>query len=166
MIRHRVAERLAEFFPPDPKTAAKQPGDPFTGKPIPRSTAFTMIDKDLGYELRCADPIPFDADYTRNLGYGAVQFLRSPEADRYGAVVTFVGEQMIARPFEELIEPDTKKMRPRLVEVKSEAYTCARHYMIRLDKSDFDRPDWLKKLADVVRLTPEQFRDRFEYLVR
>jgi 6-phosphofructokinase len=29
----------------------------------------TFIDKDLGYELRCADPIPFDAEYTRDLGY-------------------------------------------------------------------------------------------------
>ena len=33
-----------------------------------------MVDKDLGYELRCADPVPFDAEYTRNLGYGAVHF--------------------------------------------------------------------------------------------
>ena len=37
----------------------------------------TIIDKELGYELRCADPIPFDAEYTRDLGYGAVKFLRS-----------------------------------------------------------------------------------------
>src|SRR5262249_58649203 len=33
----------------------------------------SMVDKDLGYELRCADPIPFDAEYTRDLGYGAVK---------------------------------------------------------------------------------------------
>jgi 6-phosphofructokinase 1 len=33
-----------------------------------------LVDKELGYELRCADPIPFDAEYTRDLGYGAVQF--------------------------------------------------------------------------------------------
>src|SRR5262249_10887044 len=31
-----------------------------------------LIDKDLGYELRCADPIPYDTEYTRDLGYGAV----------------------------------------------------------------------------------------------
>ena len=37
-----------------------------------------FIDKDLGYELRCADPIPFDAEYTRDLGYAAVKFLLSP----------------------------------------------------------------------------------------
>ena len=43
----------------------------------------TLIDKDLGYELRCADPIPFDAEYTRDLGYGAVKFLRSAAAAKY-----------------------------------------------------------------------------------
>ena len=166
MIRHRVAERLAAFFPPEPDKIAKLPKDPFTKKPIMRSGAFTMVDKDLGYELRCADPIPFDADYTRNLGYGAVQFLLSPDADRHGAVVTFVGEQMVPRPFGDLIEPSTKKMRPRLVEVDSQSYKCARRYMIRLDRSDFDKPDRLKKLADVVKLTPEEFKARFEYLVR
>src|SRR5947208_2345360 len=36
-----------------------------------------FIDKDLGYELRSADPIPFDAEYTRDLGYGAMRFLES-----------------------------------------------------------------------------------------
>ena len=51
----------------------------------------TLIDKDLGYELRCADPIPFDAEYTRNLGYGAVKFLLSPEAAKFGAVISFDG---------------------------------------------------------------------------
>src|SRR5262249_58205607 len=39
-----------------------------------------LIDKDLGYELRCADPIPYDTEYTRDLGYGAVKVLRSDEA--------------------------------------------------------------------------------------
>src|SRR5439155_17442337 len=46
--------------------------------------AMTLIDKDLGYELRCADPIPFDVEYTRNLGYGAVKFLLSPAAAEFG----------------------------------------------------------------------------------
>ncbi|KUK56641.1 MAG: Phosphofructokinase, partial [Bacteroidetes bacterium 38_7] len=34
-----------------------------------------VINKDLGYELRCADPIAFDIDYTRSLGEAAVEFL-------------------------------------------------------------------------------------------
>ena len=44
-----------------------------------------FIAKDLGYELRCADPIPFDAEYTRDLGYAAVKFsvARSREIRRH-----------------------------------------------------------------------------------
>jgi 6-phosphofructokinase 1 len=30
-----------------------------------------IVDKDVGYELRCADPIPFDMEYTRVIGYCA-----------------------------------------------------------------------------------------------
>ena len=31
--------------------------------------------KNIGYELRCADPIPFDMEYTRDLGYCAAKYL-------------------------------------------------------------------------------------------
>jgi 6-phosphofructokinase len=127
---------------------------------------FDMVDKDLGYELRCADPVPFDAEYTRNLGYGAVKFLTSPMSEKLGAVISFVGEKLVPLPFQSIIDKKTKKMRPRLVDVKSQSYECARRYMIRLDKSDFETPDRLKMLADVVKLTPEEFRKRFDYLVR
>lgn len=126
---------------------------------------FDMIDKDLGYELRCADPIPFDAEYTRNLGYGAVKFLLSPQAERSGVVITFVGGSMVPRPFEEMIDPATKKMRPRLVDIHSETYQVARRYMIRLEKSDFDDPARLERLAAIVKMTPDQFQERFGYLV-
>ena len=127
---------------------------------------FDMVDKDLGYELRCADPIPFDAEYTRNLGYGAVKFLMSPAADANGVVVTFVGGNMVPRPFPEMIDPVTKKMRTRLVDIAGENYEVARRYMIRLEQSDFDAAARLERLAAVVKLTPAQFRERFEYIVR
>jgi 6-phosphofructokinase 1 len=125
-----------------------------------------MIDKDLGYELRCADPIPFDAEYTRNLGYGAVKFLLSPEAGQYGAIVSFVGGTMVPLRFEDMINPATGRMKARLVDVESETYECARRYMIRLEKSDFTDPGQLAKLAAAVKMTPEQFRERFEYVVQ
>lgn len=127
---------------------------------------FDMIDKDLGYELRCADPVPFDAEYTRNLGYGAVKFLTSPKSDKIGAVISFVGERLVPLPFQKIIDKKTKKMRPRLVDVKSQSYECARRYMIRLDKGDFAVPERLRKLGAVVKLTPDEFRKRFEYIVR
>ncbi len=124
----------------------------------------TLIEKDLGYELRCADPIPFDAEYTRDLGYGAVKFLRSPAAARFGAVVSFEDGALVPLPFEKMLNPETKRMTVRRVNVDGEAYECACHYMIRLERSDFDSPAQLKKLAASVSLTPKQFRQRFGYI--
>src|SRR5262249_10849626 len=124
----------------------------------------TLIDKDLGYELRCADPIPFDVEYTRDLGYGAVKFLRSAESAKYGAVISFVGGKMQPLPFETMINPKTGRMRPRLVDIGGEPYECARRYMIRLEPQDFEEPQ-LTKLAAAANLTPEQFRQRFGYVV-
>jgi 6-phosphofructokinase 1 len=124
-----------------------------------------LIDKDLGYELRCADPIPFDAEYTRDLGYGAVKFLRSEEAERCGAIISFVGGRMQPIPFDEMINPKTGRMLPRKVDIDGEAYECARHYMIRLERSDFDNPEKLQRLATTAGMGQEQFRGRFGYLV-
>jgi 6-phosphofructokinase len=125
----------------------------------------TFIDKDLGYELRCADPIPFDAEYTRDLGYGAVRFLRSPRSAETGAIISYIEGRLVPLPFEEMLNPETGKMRTRRVNVDGEGYQCARRYMIRLEKSDFEDPEQLALLARTAGLTPEQFRDRFAYLV-
>lgn len=124
-----------------------------------------MIDKDLGYELRCADPVPFDAEYTRDLGYGAVKFLLSPEADQYGAVVSVVGGKLTPLRFQDMIVPETKRMRTRDVDLKSVTYECARQYMTRLEKDDFANADRLSLLSAAVKMTPDAFRERFEKVV-
>ena len=142
MVRYRVAAKLKEF-----------------------GLSITMMDKDLGYELRCADPIPFDAEYTRDLGYGAVKFLLSPEAGQFGAIVSVVGGNLVPLPFEQMIDPTTQRMRPRVVDVDSVAYECARQYMTRLEKHDFESAVQLHKLSSVVKMTPQQFKERFGYLV-
>ena len=53
-----------------------------------------------GTRLRAAsaDPIPFDAEYTRDLGYGAVKFLLSDESAQYGAVISLVGGRLKPLP--------------------------------------------------------------------
>jgi 6-phosphofructokinase 1 len=123
-----------------------------------------LVDKDLGYELRCADPIPFDAEYTRDLGYGAVKFLRSEAAGRLGAIVTFLDGRMKPLPFDELIVPETGRMKARKVNVDGERYDCARQYMIRLEANDFESAPRLARLADAAGLTPEAFQKHFGYL--
>lgn len=125
----------------------------------------TMIDKDLGYELRCADPIPFDAEYTRDLGYGAVKFLLSPAADKFGAIISFQSGGMVPLQFEDLLNPKTGRFQVRKVNVDGESYECACHYMIRLEKSDFEDVAQLDRLAATVSMNPDQFRARFGYLV-
>ena len=125
----------------------------------------TLVDKDLGYELRCADPIPFDAEYTRDLGYGAVKFILSPASARFGAIVSFEDGKLVPLPFKKMLNPKTGRMTVRKVNVRGEAYECARHYMIRLERSDFEVPAQLRKLAASISLTPGRFRERFGYVV-
>ena len=45
------------------------------GRLSERGLRVTITHKNVGYELRCADPIPFDAEYCRDLGFSAVRFL-------------------------------------------------------------------------------------------
>src|SRR5208282_1613308 len=105
----------------------------------------TLVHKDLGYELRCADPIPFDAEYTRDLGYGAVKFVRSEQAAQYGAIISYVEGRMNPLPFEQMIDPATKRLKPRKVDVNGEGYESGRKYMTRLEKKDFKDPALLAK---------------------
>src|SRR5207245_8429716 len=139
--------------------------DRLTARLEEQNLKVSLVDKDLGYELRSADPIPFDAEYTRDLGYGAVKFLRSDAAAKFGAIISFVSGRMQPLPFDQMINPKTGRMQPRKVDVDGEAYECARHYMIRLERPDFDDPSRLGRLAKVAGMTSEQFKNRFAYLV-
>ncbi|MEF9437738.1 MAG: hypothetical protein L0922_02945 [Candidatus Mariimomonas ferrooxydans] len=120
-----------------------------------------IIHKNIGYELRAADPIPFDAEYTRNLGYSAVKFLLK---GRTGAMITFFEDKVKPVPFKKIIDPATKKTRLRYVDIKSEPYRVGRKYMIRLEKEDFS-PGKIVKLARAGRMSVDEFRNRFSYLV-
>jgi 6-phosphofructokinase 1 len=127
-----------------------------------RGLSVTMVSKNLGYELRCADPIPFDCEYTRNLGFGAVQYLLHGGS---GAIVTFQGATMVPMPVDSLIDSRTGRPQVRYVDTNHESYQVARQYMIRLEKRDFEEKDRLERLAAAGNMTVEQFRATFEYLV-
>jgi ATP-dependent phosphofructokinase / diphosphate-dependent phosphofructokinase len=130
-------------------------------KPFPMLKA-NFVDKDLGYEMRSADPIPFDVEYTRDLGYGAVKFLQSPMARNAGAVISYVQGRLDPQPLE--LDPDKNHMPTRIVNVDGEGYECSRKYMRRLEADDFDDPAKLGRLAATVKLSPDAFRQRFGYL--
>jgi len=122
----------------------------------------TLVSKNIGYELRCADPIPFDMEYTRDLGYCAAKYLLSG-GDK--VMVSMQGGRFVPIPFRELIDAETGRARVRLVNVQSDRYAIARRYMIRLRRDDFDDPPLLAKIAKQAGMSVEDFRRQFEYLV-
>lgn len=127
---------------------------------LKRDLDITIVDKRIGYELRAASPIPFDAEYTRNLGFGAVRYLLLGGT---GAMIVYYEGRLKAVPFVELTEPKTGKTILRYVDTESETYLVAREYMIRLEKRDLEG-DRLKRLASAGRMTEAEFVKRFSYL--
>ncbi len=122
----------------------------------------TLVAKNIGYELRCADPIPMDMEYTRDLGYCAAKFLLS---GGNAAMISMQGGHFVPIPFTDLIDPVTGRAKIRLVDVNSTRYAIARRYMIRLRRDDFDDPHELAKFAATAGMSLQQFRSEFESLI-
>ena len=124
----------------------------------------TVVAKDIGYELRCADPVPYDMEYTRDLGYCAAKFLFS---GGNAAMVSLQGGNFVPIPFTQLIDPQTGRTRLRMVDIKSTRYAIARRYMIRLRRDDFDDAAILGKFGSVCtpKKSAEEFRREFAYVV-
>jgi ATP-dependent phosphofructokinase / diphosphate-dependent phosphofructokinase len=121
--------------------------------------ATTIVAKNVGYELRCADPIPFDMEYTRDLGYCAAQFLLDGGT---AAMVSIQDGRFTPIPFKEMVDPVTGRAKVRMVDITAQSYQIARQYMIRLSDEDFKDPVALGRYAALVGLSPEDFQDRFQ----
>ncbi len=120
-----------------------------------------IVDKNIGYELRAANPIPFDVEYTRDLGFGAVRYLLKGGT---GSMIVSYEGNIRPVPFVELIDYSTGKIKIRKVDISTETYQVARKYMIRLEAEDF-QGDRLENLAKTAKMEPAAFKSRFEYLV-
>ncbi len=118
----------------------------------------TIVSKNIGYELRCADPIPFDMEYTRDLGYCAARYVIEGGT---GALISMQDGRFKPVPFTKIMDPETGRMRVRMVDVESDRYKIARSYMIRLKREDLDDPTELGRIAAVAHMTPEEFRKTF-----
>ncbi|MEX2420422.1 MAG: 6-phosphofructokinase, partial [Actinomycetota bacterium] len=136
----------------------------FTG----RGQDVTITAKNIGYELRGAPPIPWDIDYTRDLGWGAFDHLRSlleSGSTEPGAMITLHDGHLEPLPFGSFNDPVTGRPRPRLVDLESTTYRVAHEYMIRLTAADLADPARLAQIAAAAELSPEGFVERYGYLV-
>jgi 6-phosphofructokinase 1 len=134
-----------------------------------RGKKITIEGKNIGYELRCAPPIPSDVEYTRDLGYGAVEYLKELMAkggSEIGAMITVQEGRVVPLSFGSFSDPETGKVMVREVDMESTSYRVAREYMIRLDRADLEDPEKLKPIAEAAGVDPEAFRTRYEHLVR
>jgi 6-phosphofructokinase 1 len=139
ILKYKVQERLNEF-----------------------GVKMTIVAKNIGYELRCADPIPFDMEYCRDLGFMAAKFLFDGGS---GALISFQDGRFVPMYFKDILDPKTKRMKVRMVDPSSESYYVANRYMIRLRRDDFDDPHELAKYAATANISLEKFREQFYYLV-
>jgi 6-phosphofructokinase 1 len=122
----------------------------------------SIVSKDIGYELRCAAPIPVDIEYTRDLGYCAAQYLLEGGSD---AMVSIQEGRFVPIPFSTMIDPKTGRTRVRTVDTASLRYAVARRYMTRLQREDFENAALLARLAAAAGLEAGAFRERFAYVL-
>ena len=92
----------------------------------------TVVPKDIGYEL----------------GGGS------------GALIALAGGRIVPVTLAEMVDPETGRIRVRLVDVTTESYEVARKYMIRLEAQDLTEPR-LSRLSAQTNLDPEAFGERF-----
>jgi ATP-dependent phosphofructokinase / diphosphate-dependent phosphofructokinase len=117
-----------------------------------------IVDKRIGYELRSAPPIPFDAKYTRDLGYSAVKFLLEGKS---GAVIIVKRGKKLPIYFNKIIDRKTGRVKIRYVDINTESFEVAQKYMIKLTEKDLLSRDKLRRLSGMTNLSPGKFKTYF-----
>lgn len=118
-----------------------------------------IVDKEIGYELRCAAPISYDIDYARSLGYEAVQFLLRGDTE---AMISIQDNRAVPLRFADIRDPATGRTRVRRVNTESVHYKIARGFMMRLEKEDLQK----ESLAAAFQMALPEFQQRYAYLFR
>jgi 6-phosphofructokinase 1 len=118
----------------------------------------TIVAKDIGYELRCADPVPSDMEYTRDLGYCAARYIIEGGSE---VLISMVNGHFQPIPFDKIMDAGTGRMRVRMVNLESDRYRIARSYMIRLRRSDLNDDLEMDRLATVIKKSPDDVKREF-----
>ncbi|HLE97856.1 MAG TPA: 6-phosphofructokinase [Candidatus Thermoplasmatota archaeon] len=111
----------------------------------------SFVAKEIGYELRCEDPVAHDVQYARGLGVGAVRLLA---AGASGVLVALVHGELTPIPFGDIRDPATGRVRVRLVDASGDAWRHALALQARLRPRDLEGES-LKRLAEASRESPE-----------
>jgi len=118
----------------------------------------TIVEKDVGYELRCAEPNAFDLDYTRDLGAGAVRALLGGAT---GVMITRQEGAIVPIPFDELMDPATGRTKVRMVDISTQSHQSAHSLQVRMEPVDLEDGERLAALSRATGLSPEQVKARY-----
>lgn len=130
-----------------------------------RKDKLPIIELNIGYVLRCADPIPFDMEYTRDLGFSAIRYLLSNKPEhKDNAMICVDNGTLVPLKFNDMIDPETGKTEIRFADTTTDSYKIARQYMIRLEERDIEDAGFLKKMADLAKMTPDEFKEKFSHV--
>jgi 6-phosphofructokinase 1 len=81
-------------------------------------------------------------------------------------MVSIQNGRFVPMYFKDILDPVTSKTRVRMVDPSSESFFIARHYMLRLNKTDFENPFELAKYAATCGISLEEFQKQFNYLIQ
>ena len=123
-----------------------------------RGVTMPIVARNLGNELRSADPFATDVVLGRDLGYGAARFLLD---GGNGCMLSFQNGTIKPIPLKQIVDPKTGRTQVRLVDVTGLSYEVARKYMIRLTRSDLRDREFLRKLAEAARCSVDEFVAQF-----
>lgn len=121
-----------------------------------------LVSQNVGYELRCADPSPYDIDYTRAIGQAAAEFLINGGSH---ATITIQHGKVVPIPFEQMMDKETGRTEVRMVDVDHAQYHTASKLMVRLKEENADDDILLSRMAAQTNLTPEELMARYGYLM-
>jgi len=121
----------------------------------------TIVEKNIGYELRCCDPNAFDREYTRLLGFGIVEYLLGGGSE---AMISVQNGKLEPIPFQEMIDPKTKKSKIRLVDLEHALFRAAQSYMTKLQPADFSDEGSLSKFTKLTKLSAAELKAAFQLI--
>ncbi len=128
-----------------------------------RGIAISLMEKKVGYELRCAAPIPFDQEYTKDLGFGAMNAILRMQNG--GIVCRHMG-RIVIFPFDHFRDERTGRTKVRLVDINTESFLVATRYQLRLRRQQLLSEQRLHSLAKAAGLSIEECRERYKPLLR
>ncbi len=118
-----------------------------------RGIKTSVVHKTIGYELRCATPLPMEAEYARDLGFAAVRRLAGGDG---GAIATIQGDAPAFVPLSDVGR--------RPVDVTSDSYKVARAYMVRIERRDLEDDAKVAELAAAGGMPADELRRHFARL--